>query len=163
MVSVASSSVSSQRNPTEGARSPKAGPSAAATDSSVHIPSGVPEAHAAVWLLIHPAERLGQGRHGVGRHHGPAVGDAQDGAARTPAGRDPDPAARLVVPDRVVDQVPDHALDELLVAGRLGGREVRLHAQPPPGDARGGQFQGVLGHRREVEELAAGHALIADG
>jgi hypothetical protein len=49
MVSVASSSVSSHRNPTEGARSPnapppKTGPSAAATESSVHIPSGVPAA-----------------------------------------------------------------------------------------------------------------------
>ena len=41
MVSVASSSVSSHRKPTEGAISPNAGPSAEATESSVHMPSGV--------------------------------------------------------------------------------------------------------------------------
>jgi hypothetical protein len=39
------------------------------------------------------------------------------------------------VPDRVVDEVPDHALDELLITGRLGRPEVRRHAQPQPGDA----------------------------
>ena len=43
MVSVASSMVSSHRKPIEGAPSPNAGPSAACTDSSVHMPSAVPE------------------------------------------------------------------------------------------------------------------------
>ena len=87
------------------------------------------EAHAAVGLFRDPAERFGQRRHGPGRHHRPAVGDAQLGAARIPDGSDPDPAARLVVPDRVVDEVPDHALDELLITGRLGRPEVRLDRQ----------------------------------
>ena len=43
------------------------------------------------------------------------------------------------------------------------GRELGLHRQPEPGDAGRGQLQGVLGHRREVQQLAAGHALVADG
>src|SRR5258707_4122146 len=88
------------------------------------------EAHAAVAAFPDPAERFGQRGHGTGRHHGPAVGDVQHGAAWGPAGRDADPAARLVVPDRVVDEVPDHALDELLMAGRLGRPDVRLLPQP---------------------------------
>ena len=41
MVSVASVRVSSHRKPTAGAPSPNAGLSAACTDSSVHMPSGV--------------------------------------------------------------------------------------------------------------------------
>jgi len=83
MVSVASSSVSSHRNPTEGARSPNAGPSAEATASSVHIPSGVPEArntertrggsitagHAAVHHEHLAVDRLGR-RAGQVHHQG---------------------------------------------------------------------------------------------
>jgi hypothetical protein len=67
-----------------------------------------------------PPERLEQRGHGVRGHPGSAVGDLQDDARAAPAGGHPDPAARLVVPDRVVHQVPHHALDELLVTGGFG-------------------------------------------
>jgi len=50
MVSVASSSVSSHRNPTEGAPSPNAGPSAEPTASSVHMPSAEP--CSAAWKAV---------------------------------------------------------------------------------------------------------------
>ena len=102
-----------------------------------------------------PPERLGQRGHGVGGHRGAAVGDAQHRAPVDAAGGDRDPAARLVVLDRVVDQVPHHPLDELLVADGLGRGELGPHGQPEPGDAGRGQLQGVLGHRGQVEELAA--------
>jgi len=121
-----------------------------------------PEADAAVTPALDPPERLEQRGHGVGGYPGPAVGDPQDDARPARARRDPDPAARLVVPDRVVDQVPDHALDELLITGRLGRRELCLHLEPQPGDAGRGEVERVLGHRRKVQQLVAGHTLIAD-
>ena len=43
------------------------------------------------------------------------------------------------------------------------GESSRLYPEPEPGDAGRGQLEGVLGHRRQVQQLAAGHALIADG
>ena len=127
------------------------------------------------WAIDRPRPTPPSGCFVIRRNGSASVGTAPGGttgpllAMRSSAppgyrdGRDADPAARLVVPDRVVDEVPDHALDELLITGRLGRPEVRLDPQPQPGDAGRGQLQGVLGHRREVQQLAARHALVADG
>jgi len=74
-----------------------------------------------------PPEGLDQRRHHIGGHPGSAVGDPEKGTPFARAGRHPDPAACFVVPDGVVDQVPDHPLDELLITGHLGGRERSLY------------------------------------
>jgi hypothetical protein len=123
---------------------------------------GQPEPGAVPALGPEAAERLGQRGHRVGGHQRTAVGDAQEGASFDAAGGDLDPAARLVVGDRVVDEIPHHALDELLVAGGLGRSELGVHGQSEPGDAGRGELEGVLGQRAEVEQLAGDRALIAD-
>jgi hypothetical protein len=123
---------------------------------------GQPEADAACGLGTQAAEGLGQRGHRVAGDQGAAVRDAQHRAPVHATGGDLDPAAGLVVLDRVVDQVPHHPLDELLVAGGLGRGELGLHGQPEPGDAGRGQLQSVLGHGAEVEQLAGDRTLIAD-
>ena len=94
------------------------------------------EAHAAVWLFR--IRRNGSAR--VGTASGGTTGPLLAMRSSAPPGYRPvddaDPAARLVVPDRVVDEVPDHALDELLIAGRLGRPEVRLAPSAPAGRYR---------------------------
>ncbi len=75
---------------------------------------------------LHPAERLEQRGHRIIWDERSAVGDVEvDGRCRA-AGAQRDPAAGMVMPDSVVDQVLDHALQQLRVSGCLGRVEFVL-------------------------------------
>ncbi len=65
------------------------------------------------------------------------------------------------MPDRVVDQVPDHPLQQLRVPGRLGRVELRVYPQVQAFDLRRGGVYGVLRPGGQVGELAADRALVA--
>src|SRR6516164_224730 len=75
---------------------------------------------------LHAPERLEQLRYLVVWDEWAAVGNLQVHGRVAAAGAQPDPAAGLVVPDGVVDQVADHPLKQLRVTGRLGWVELRF-------------------------------------
>jgi hypothetical protein len=107
---------------------------------------------------VEPLERL-EDAAGVGRRDDRAgIGDGELAASRDRAGADPDVAAWMVVPDRVVDQVRDEVLGEHRIAGDDGGLQRGVHLPV----ARAGRVEDVFGNRGQVGLLADGEpALVA--
>src|SRR5580704_13117182 len=122
-----------------------------------------PDAVASAGPGLYAPERLEELWNSVVWDDRAAVGDLEVDGGIAAAGAQPDPASGLVVPDGVADQVADHPLQQLRVAGRLGRVELRIHAEAQAFDVGGGRVERVLGTGGQVGELDAAHALIADG
>jgi hypothetical protein len=112
---------------------------------------------------IHPLERLEQPAELIGRDDRPGVGHGEVRAARPGAGADLHPAARRVVPDRVVDQVGHQAFGESGVPGSLGGLDAGGQGELRVVRVVLARGQHVNRDRGQVERLEPVQAALAAG